>query len=164
MTSLAGSDRIHPARNSTLPGGCQDPLLPENHRFGAAGRLDRGCPGPPRHFPPRINSFTPTGRSRYDVAFTNSVTPERWLSGRKRSPAKGVGANAPRGFESLSLRQVLTQPGKRPSDDLTLKPGSRIMRASSRDDQPKTQAETARNTRARHRYPAVPINKQTTRL
>ena len=31
---------------------------------------------------------------------------ERWLSGRKRSPAKGVWGKPHRGFESLSLRHL----------------------------------------------------------
>ncbi len=32
---------------------------------------------------------------------------ERWPSGRRRSPAKGVWGQTHRGFESLSLHQVI---------------------------------------------------------
>lgn len=36
---------------------------------------------------------------------------ESWLSGLKRTPAKGVGEKSPRGFESLTLRNIVLARG-----------------------------------------------------
>ena len=33
-----------------------------------------------------------------------NLSVDRWPSGRRRSPAKGVGGKLPRGFESLPVR------------------------------------------------------------
>src|SRR5882762_7965395 len=40
------------------------------------------------------------------LSYKRSQGAERWPSGRRRTPAKGVRVNALRGFESLSLRQI----------------------------------------------------------
>ena len=35
-----------------------------------------------------------------------NLSVDRWPSGRRRSPAKGVGGKLPRGFESLPVRHI----------------------------------------------------------
>ena len=39
-----------------------------------------------------------------NVAQHINLSVDRWPSGRRRSPAKGVGGKLPRGFESLPVR------------------------------------------------------------
>ena len=59
-------------------------------RFSIMAAPDAGQPGSP-----------PAKQAETSV----SQGAERWPSGRRRTPAKGVRVNALRGFESLSLRQ-----------------------------------------------------------
>ena len=73
-------------------------------RSGNGRRGDRPEPGPG---PGRARAGT--GPSRGACRRTRDVatrpSPERWPSGRRRTPGKCVGGKPSRGFESLSLRQ-----------------------------------------------------------
>ncbi len=51
---------------------------------------------------------SPAKHGRVPISEQKNRLPERWPSGRRRSPAKGVcGHKLHRGFESLSLRQMI---------------------------------------------------------
>ena len=66
---------------------------------------------------------TRTNRERACPAPIESLTPsaERWPSGRRRAPAKGVGGEPSRGFESLPLRHLhIANPKTGPSRGLFL--------------------------------------------